>query len=203
MYRILDTIYNIIYLAYCRPTETDGAWDLQWESDGSQQTQHTVLPPSIPSRLWGILGTFFNFSEPLVRIAKPIPWYLQRDIHIENAGGWTTQDSPWRKVGKCEPRQTCSQHPLELCLPREPPEYHFHDHHHQQDDHDSCHYNDHHYDDHYGPHITLMPVSLRFASNHPQNRFCWFHSDSPCLLMIRIRIMIRFVWCMWLRRSLS
>ena len=106
MYRILDTIYNIIYLAYCRPTETDGAWDLQWESDGSQQTQHTVLPPSIPSRLWGILGTFFNFSEPLVRIAKPIPWYLQRDIHIENAGGWTTQDSPWRKVGKCEPRQT-------------------------------------------------------------------------------------------------
>ena len=28
---------------------------------------------------------------------------------------------------------------------------------------------------------TLMPVSLRLASNQPQNRFCWFHSDSPCL----------------------
>ena len=40
---------------------------------------------------------------------------------------------------------------------------------------------------------TLMPVSLRLASNQPQNRFCWFHSDSPCLTRNR-HILLVVMW---------
>jgi hypothetical protein len=38
---------------------------------------------------------------------------------------------------------------------------------------------------------TFIPASLRFASNQPQNLFCWFHSDSPCL---HIKLIFSTAW---------
>lgn len=31
--------------------------------------------------------------------------------------------------------------------------------------------------------LLHLPFTLKLASNQPQNKFCWFHSDSPCLTM--------------------